>query len=670
MRSFVKTKQPAVLLFTLLSRRGRVRKIVLGIEIMILFTVIFGLNAIVAFVGNLLVLLVVKLYRRFHKMRYCLLASMALSDCLSAILITSNRTVATALEQWPFSITWCRGAVFILRVLHLSTVFHLCAVSYERYTAIVRKPLTYIGNITKERVFLNIALLWVLQAVISLGPFIRLGDYVYNPEIFFCEQKWDWQRAFIVFITLFLIPLGIIIFLNYRLLKVVRRLQRSVRLFSDLSTTENKTKDCLTQQQSCSKNDQYQDPNQQHPKKVEGPGGIENDEHGNTPQIQNVTVKLVLPCGMQDEETSAYLTDPDEITEAIHGDSHTTQYRSDEAQYRSHEAQYRSREAQHRSPSRCHSYSLAERPNNPSFVKTRLNGQSKIYKEVVEIGRSKEKIFHDPKDQRTRRQVAEYEQDKLAKIHIQIDTAQKDQSFQQRQNAATLKDNNGFQERSLTSQTQIRKGKSGFPGIGRTLNKVSANNAVGVKTEVSNSRSERPPLVEKKSRSLKRKTKDGPECVIQVSDQPATELMALGVYSREEKCLTSYINQGTLLNNHEEGQKSKIIAGGPSQIDTLQLTNNHAPKQSTTPGKTQRILVKLLREGKAAKDVMIIIGAFVLCYLPLCIMALYRSLGGRPSAETILSILSVYSLSMVCNPIIYSVRKKEFRKALKKMLKL
>lgn len=72
---------------------------------MILFTVIFGLNAIVAFVGNLLVLLVVKLYRRFHKMRYCLLASMALSDCLSAILITSNRTVATALEQWPFSIT-------------------------------------------------------------------------------------------------------------------------------------------------------------------------------------------------------------------------------------------------------------------------------------------------------------------------------------------------------------------------------------------------------------------------------------------------------------------------------------------------------------------------------------------------------------------------------------
>lgn len=81
-------------------------------------------------------------------------------------------------------------------------------------------------------------------------------------------------------------------------------------------------------------------------------------------------------------------------------------------------------------------------------------------------------------------------------------------------------------------------------------------------------------------------------------------------------------------------------------------------------------LSKLLTEGKAARDVAIIISAFILCYLPLWIMAIYRAAGDTAAVEAILSAHWLYSLSMVCNPIIYSVRKREFRKTLKKMLKL
>ena len=81
-------------------------------------------------------------------------------------------------------------------------------------------------------------------------------------------------------------------------------------------------------------------------------------------------------------------------------------------------------------------------------------------------------------------------------------------------------------------------------------------------------------------------------------------------------------------------------------------------------------LAKLLIEGKAARDVMIIIGAFILCYLPVWIMGMYRAAGGLLSAEAILSIHWVYALTMVCNPIIYSIRKREFRKALRKLLRL
>ena len=173
---------------------------------MIVLAAIYGLLAVTAFIGNLLVLLVVTIYRDFHNMRYFLLASLALSDFLVTTLITSNRMVVIALEEWIFGATWCRGSAFLVRVLHISTVLHLCAVSYERYDAIVRNPFIYNGRVTKKRVIQNTALLWLVPVVISLGPFLGWSDYVYSPKIF----------------ASFLVPLGVILFLNYKVLNVVR----------------------------------------------------------------------------------------------------------------------------------------------------------------------------------------------------------------------------------------------------------------------------------------------------------------------------------------------------------------------------------------------------------------------------------------------------------------
>ncbi|CAH3040228.1 unnamed protein product [Pocillopora meandrina] len=197
---------------------------------MILFAIIYGLNAVVAFVGNLFVLLVVAIYNRFHKKRYILLASLALSDLLFAILVVSNRAAANALEQWPFGTTWCHGNVFIARLLNLTTMFHLCAISHERYTAIVRQPLTYTDNFTKMRIFLYLTLLWFLPAAISQGPFIGWGDFTYNPGIFTCEQHWDRHTTFPLLISSFLIPLILISFLNYKVLKVVCQIQSSFKV--------------------------------------------------------------------------------------------------------------------------------------------------------------------------------------------------------------------------------------------------------------------------------------------------------------------------------------------------------------------------------------------------------------------------------------------------------
>ena len=72
--------------------------------------------------------------------------------------------------------------------------------------------------------------MWIIPAGISLGPFLGWSDYVYNPAIMVCEQKWDMVTTLPLLATTFLVPLGIIVFLNYRVLKVVSRLQSSLKI--------------------------------------------------------------------------------------------------------------------------------------------------------------------------------------------------------------------------------------------------------------------------------------------------------------------------------------------------------------------------------------------------------------------------------------------------------
>ena len=122
--------------------------------------------------------------------------------------------------------------------------------------------------------------------------------------------------------------------------------------------------------------------------------------------------------------------------------------------------------------------------------------------------------------------------------------------------------------------------------------------------------------------------------------------------------------------NPQEESKYKDHAPEAMESHPQEEMKEHPQNQRRAPGKTQMRLAKLLKEGKAAIDVMIIIGFFVLCYLPLWIMACYRAFGGDPSAEVILTTHCFYATTMVWNPIIYSIRKKEFRKAVKKLKKL
>ena len=75
------------------------------------------------------------------------------------------------------------------------------------------------------------------------------------------------------------------------------------------------------------------------------------------------------------------------------------------------------------------------------------------------------------------------------------------------------------------------------------------------------------------------------------------------------------------------------------------------------------------KEPKASFDVFITITAFFICFLPLWVVSFCRQNATRIKVSSQVVLLSncLFFVSSLCNPIIYSIRKKEFRDAVKKM---
>ena len=118
---------------------------------------------------------------------------------------------------------------------------------------------------------------------------------------------------------------------------------------------------------------------------------------------------------------------------------------------------------------------------------------------------------------------------------------------------------------------------------------------------------------------------------------PNLEIQILGVGQAEESSSslapTQEVQPGNdngAISISQNPQQESEFEDRASQVIERHLQDESLPpmegnprKKRRTLGKTQRRLVKLLKEGKAAIDVIIIIGFFVLSYLPLWIMGCY-----------------------------------------------
>lgn len=201
-----------------------------------LFVLIDGFGII----GNILVIATIFLNPNMRSTIYYLLANLAFSDLLFAVLAPFH--VSTVLDDynWKYGENFCRVYYFIFRSFYAFSIMNLILITVERFLA-TRYPLSFRGN--PKRTLALILATWVLSFVFS-SPFLWVTKYkrisATNSR---CYQEWPSllaSRAYytIVYVILYFIPLALMTFM-YALISMTLRKQ-PLGFLTDKNDTQRK----------------------------------------------------------------------------------------------------------------------------------------------------------------------------------------------------------------------------------------------------------------------------------------------------------------------------------------------------------------------------------------------------------------------------------------------
>ncbi|XP_050084076.1 uncharacterized protein LOC126570386 isoform X2 [Anopheles aquasalis] len=194
---------------------------------------IFGSIIIGAVLGNALVIISVHKNRKLRVITNYFVVSLAMADMLVALCaMTFNASVEIS-GRWLFGPFMCNVWNSLDVYFSTASILHLCCISVDRYFAIVR-PLEYPLYMTQRTVFMMLANVWVLPALISFTP-IFLGWYTtaehlatlaLNPDL--CIFVVNKTYAIISSSISFWIPGIVMVTMYYRIFKEAVRQRKAL----------------------------------------------------------------------------------------------------------------------------------------------------------------------------------------------------------------------------------------------------------------------------------------------------------------------------------------------------------------------------------------------------------------------------------------------------------
>ncbi|XP_044610583.2 trace amine-associated receptor 8-like [Equus asinus] len=136
----------------------------------VLLYAVFGLGAVLAVFGNLLVVTAILHFKQLHSPANFLLASLACADFLVGVTVMPFSMVRSVESCWYFGARFCALHSCCDVAFCYSSLFHLCCISIDRYIA-VTDPLVYPTKFTASVSGMCISISWILPLVYSGAVF-------------------------------------------------------------------------------------------------------------------------------------------------------------------------------------------------------------------------------------------------------------------------------------------------------------------------------------------------------------------------------------------------------------------------------------------------------------------------------------------------------------------
>ncbi|KAM4036479.1 alpha-2Db adrenergic receptor-like [Anomaloglossus baeobatrachus] len=168
-------------------------------------------------VGNILVVLAIFTSRALRAPQNLFLVSLASADILVGALIIPFSLAKEVMGYWHFGNVWCSTYLALDILFCTSSIVHLCAISMDRYWS-VTKAVRYNLRRTPKRIKSMIAIIWVVSAVISFPPLLKMNTH----KEWRCNLNDDtWYVLFSSTVSFFL-PCIVMIFLYCRIYRVAK----------------------------------------------------------------------------------------------------------------------------------------------------------------------------------------------------------------------------------------------------------------------------------------------------------------------------------------------------------------------------------------------------------------------------------------------------------------
>ncbi|XP_021114854.1 trace amine-associated receptor 6-like [Heterocephalus glaber] len=139
----------------------------------LLLYVVFGLGAVLAVLGNLLVVTSILHFKQLHSPTNFLLASLACADFLVGVAVMPFSMVRSVESCWYFGRSFCTFHTCCDVAFCYSSLLHLCFISVDRYMA-VTDPLVYPTKFTVSVSGICIGVSWILP-IMYFGAMLYTG---------------------------------------------------------------------------------------------------------------------------------------------------------------------------------------------------------------------------------------------------------------------------------------------------------------------------------------------------------------------------------------------------------------------------------------------------------------------------------------------------------------